>query len=161
MRDAFSIAQLSAADDRVRFSCGTEPLDRYFREFVTQDIKRRVASCYVAKSIVDETIAGFYTLSASGIPLTGLPVDLAKKLPRYPLVPVARLGRLAIDLRFKGQGLGSALLWDAIARSERSDVTVFALAVDAKNESAADFYRHFGFRPLPSLPNQFLWVIGK
>lgn len=161
MSGAFSIAPLSATDDRAGFCCGTEPLDRYFREFVTQDIKRRVASCYVAKSIADEAIDGFYTLSASGIPLAGLPVDLAKKLPRYPLVPVARLGRLAIDLRFKGQGLGSALLWDAIARSERSDVTAFALAVDAKNESAADFYQHFGFRPLSSLPNQFLWVIGK
>jgi ribosomal protein S18 acetylase RimI-like enzyme len=161
MSGAFSLVPLAAADDRSGFSCGIEPLDRYFREFVTQDIKRRVASCYVAKSLDDGSIAGFYTLSASGIPLTGLPADLTKKLPRYPLVPVARLGRLAIDLRFRRQRLGSALLWDAIMRAGRSDVTVFALAVDAKDETAANFYRHFGFRELSSLPNQFLWVIGK
>ena len=160
MNERYAIAPLASTDARDSFSCGTEPLDRYFRDFVTQDIKRRIASCYVAKSIETEAIAGFYTLSASSLPLTELPGELARKLPRYPLVPVARLGRLAIDTRFKGQGLGSALLWDAIARSSRSEVAVYALAVDAKNEAAENFYRHFGFMKLPSLPGQLLWVIG-
>jgi len=161
MSGRFSIAPLDTKESRADFACGTEPLDRYFREIVTQDIKRRIASCYVAKSVEDGAIAGFYTLSASSIPLTSLPEALAKKLPRYPVVPVARLGRLAVDARFQGRQLGAALLWDAIARSSRSEVTVYALAVDAKDDRAEAFYRHFGFIALDSLKGQLIWVIGK
>jgi predicted N-acetyltransferase YhbS len=161
MSGRFSIAPLDPRDSRADFSCGTEMLDRYFREIVTQDIKRRVSSCYVAKSVENHRTAGFYTLSASSIPLTSLPETLARKLPRYPSVPVARLGRLAVDERFQGQQLGAALLWDAITRSVRSEVTVYALAVDAKDDRAEAFYRHFGFITLESLKGQLIWTIGK
>jgi GNAT superfamily N-acetyltransferase len=161
MNGGFAIAPLDPKDSRVEFSCGTEALDRYFRDIVTQDIKRRIAFCYVAKSMEDGRIAGFYTLSASSIPLTGLPMALARKLPRYPAVPVARLGRLAVETRFQGRQLGAALLWDAIARTARSEVAVYALAVDAKDDRAEAFYRHFGFIPLESLKGQLVWVIGK
>lgn len=156
MTDGFSIAPLAAGDARGDFSCGTDALDRYFRDIVTQDIKRRVASCYVAKSLQTGAITGFYTLSASSIPLNDLPETLKKKLPRYPLVLVARLGRLAVDARFKGRQLGAALLWDAIARAARSDITVYALAVDAKDGNAEAFYRHFGFLALESLGSQLI-----
>lgn len=161
MSGGFSIAPLDIRDSRGDFSCGIDVLDRYFREIVTQDIKRRISSCYVAKSAEDGMIAGFYTLSASSIPLTTLPEALGKKLPRYPVVPLARLGRLAVDAHFQGRQLGAALLWDAIARAARSEVTVYALAVDAKDDRAEAFYRHFGFIPLESLRGQLIWVIGR
>lgn len=161
MSAGFSISPLSASDIRSEFSCGTDALDRYFREIVTQDIKRRITSCYVAKSLDEDTIAGFYTLSAASIPMTALPQAFSKKLPRYPVVPVARLGRLAVDARFKGLKLGAALIWDAIARSARSEVTVYALAVDAKDESAEAFYRHLGFIALEPFQTQLIWLIGK
>lgn len=161
MSAGFSIASLDPKLSRLGFSCGTEVLDRYFRDIVTQDIKRRIAACYVATSAEDGQIAGFYTLSAGSIPLTNLPQTLVKKLPRYPVVPVARLGRLAVDKRFQGRQLGAALLWDAIARSTRSEVAVYALAVDAKDERAEAFYRHFGFISLESLKAQLIWVIGR
>jgi predicted GNAT family N-acyltransferase len=74
-----------------------------------------------------------------------MPVQLAKRLPRYPSVPVARLGRLAIALAYQGRKLGGALLWDAIARAGRSEVAVYAVVVDAKDERAESFYRHHGF----------------
>lgn len=90
-------------------------------------------------------VAGFYTLSASNVPLTDLPEAMRKKLPRYPSVPVARIGRLAVDARFKGMKHGASLLWDAIERAARSEVTVYAVAVDAKDEAAEGFYRWFGF----------------
>jgi GNAT superfamily N-acetyltransferase len=83
---------------------------------------------------------GTLQASASSVPLTDLPEAMRKKLPRYPAVPVARVGRLAVDERFKGMKLGAALLWDAIERAARSEVTVYAVVVDAKDEAVEGFY---------------------
>jgi predicted GNAT family N-acyltransferase len=66
-------------------------------------------------------------------------------LPRYPTVPVARIGRLAVHQVFHGRGLGGALIADAALRALRSEVAVFALVVDAKDETAAAFCAHHGF----------------
>jgi len=141
----FIVQALNPSDNRAGFSSGVEALDRYFRQQVTQDIRRRVTACYVAIERQTGKIAGYYTLSAVGVPLDHLPEQLARRLPRYPSVPVARLGRLAVDQAYRGRGLGGALLWDAIARSLRSEVAVFALVVDAKDNEAEAFYRHYGF----------------
>lgn len=143
-RPLFRIEPL-AKQDRSGFTCGSEPLDRYFRSQVSQDIRRRVAACYIALEQESDQIAGFYTLSASQVAVGELPKDLRRKLPRYPAVPAVRLGRLAVDQRFKGRGLGSALLIDAAVRALRSDIAAFAMVVDAKDERAAAFYRYHGF----------------
>jgi predicted GNAT family N-acyltransferase len=90
-------------------------------------------------------VAGYYTLAASGIPLFDMPPSLAKRLPRYPMVIVARLGRLAVDQNYRSRKLVSALLWDAVQRSLRSEIAVFALMADPKDERAGAFYRHHGF----------------
>ncbi len=148
-----------AGQDRSRFSSGADALDRYFQIQVSQDIRRRVTACYVAVESATGTIAGFYTLSASDIPLTAIPAELAKKLPRYPAVPAARIGRLAVDQGYRGQKLGSALLFNAIARAARSEVAIFALVVDAKDDEAEAFYRHHGFQNFGSIPRQLLATI--
>ena len=147
-RPPFRVAALDAGHDRLAFESGSEPLDRYFRERVTQDIRRRVAACFVALTD-DERIAGFYTLAATSLLLGDLPANLQKKLPRYPSVPAVRLGRLAVDKAFKGQGLGGALLADALDRATRSEIAAYAMVVDSKDETAVAFYRHHGFIPLP------------
>jgi ribosomal protein S18 acetylase RimI-like enzyme len=146
----------SAAHDRSVFSSGSAPLDRYLREQVTQDIRRRVAACFVA--VADEQrIAGYYTLASASLLLADLPPVTAKKLPRYPTVPAVRMGRLAVDQAHKGQGLGGALLADALHRAARSEIAAYALMVDAKDEAAVAFYRHHGFIALPdSLQTLFL-----
>lgn len=140
----YRIAALDAARDRTSFVSGSAPLDRYFREQVTQDMRRRFTACFIALTHEDE-IAGFYTLAAASVPLTELPDELRRKLPRYDAVPVARMGRLAVGQRHQGQGLGAALLADAIERTVRSDVAAYALLVDAKDEAAGAFYAHHGF----------------
>ncbi len=131
--------------DRSGFACGSAALDRYFQTQATQDMRRRIAACYIAVERETDVIAGFYTLSAADIPLTDLPPDMVKRLPRYPTLPAARLGRLAVDTRFKGRGLGGALLADAVLRAAASEVAVFAMVVDAKDAGAEAFYRHHGF----------------
>lgn len=156
---AFRVEQLTKAHHRSAFSCDSEALNRYFREQVTQDIRRRVATCFVALAARNR-IAGYYALAAASVLLTGLPAAMAKKLPRYPTVPTVRMGRLAVDQTFKGQGLGVALLADALARAAHSDIAAYALMVDAKDRDAGEFYQHHGFIPLPDTPLTLFLPLG-
>ena len=144
----FRIKSLDAKHRRADFHCGTDALDSYFHTQVNQDMRRRVTACFVALDATDE-VAGFYTLASASVLLGDLPEITRKKLPRYPSVPVVRMGRLAVDTRFKGQGLGSALLADALARCIQSEIAAYALLVNAKDSVAATFYEHHGFAPLP------------
>lgn len=149
MTSGFRIEALAATHDRKDFSCGVEPLDRYLRELVSQDIKRRISNCFVA--LDDQgAIAGYYTFAATSLPLTELPADMAKRLPRYPLAPAGLIGRLAVAKGFRGKRLGGAMLIDAALRAARSDPAIFALVVDAKDNSAVAFYEHHGFRRFES-----------
>ena len=156
MTGAFRLEVLGKQHDREQFSCGVEALDRYFIERVTQDVRRRATACYVALEQSSNRAIGYYTLAAGGVPLADMPEELIKRLPRYPSVPVARLGRLAIDLHFQGKRLGGALLWDAVTRSMRSEVAVYALVVDAKDEHAESFYRHHGFAAFGTVQRQLI-----
>lgn len=152
MSPPFCVEPLSDAHDRASFTCGEEALDRYLRTQVTLDIRRRVSSCFVAVEQARGKVAAFYTLAAAGIPTPELPAEITKKLPRYPSIPAACVGRLAVAIQFQGQGLGAALLADALQRVMVSPPAVYALLVDAKDERAVAFYRHHGFLPLASQP---------
>ncbi len=90
--------------------------------------------------------------ASAGILLVDLPADESKRLPRYPTVPAIRVGRLAVDQRFQGRGLGAAMLADAVTRALRADAAAFAFLVDAKNDRAVAFYQRYGFRTLVSQP---------
>ncbi len=144
----FLLGPLDTAHDRSAFHCDSEPLNRYLREQATQDIRRRVAACFVALAN-ERQIAGYYTLASASLLLADLPASTIKKLPRYPTVPAVRMGRLAVDKAFQGQGLGGALLADALHRAAHAEIAAFALVVDAKDEAAAAFYGHHGFIALP------------
>ena len=134
--------------DRSAFTCGVEPLDRYFRQQVSQDIRRRVAACYVALERGTDRIVGYFTLSGRHVVLDQLPEALVRRLPRYPSVPAVLLGRLAVTADFQGQGLGGALLADAALRSLEAGIAAYALLVEAKDDRGEAFYRHHGFIPL-------------
>lgn len=151
-RAPYRVALLDgAAHDRGQFSSGVPALDRYLREQVSQDMRRRVAACFVA---VDDAqrIVGYYTLAAAGVPLDRLSDDVRRKLPRYASVPAVRMGRLAVDVEFKGKGLGGALLVDALRRAAGAEIPAAVLVVDAKDEQAAAFYKHHGFIALIDAP---------
>ena len=147
----FRVVALTDHVDRTAFGSGSESLDRYFQRQVTQDMRRRVTACFVALT-QEQRVAGYYTLASASLLLSGLPPAISKKLPRYPCVPAVRMGRLAVDQDFKGQGLGGALLADALTRAANSEIAAYAMVVEAKDESAATFYRHHGFIALPDSP---------
>jgi uncharacterized protein (DUF1778 family) len=91
MAASFLIERHGSSHNFESFSCGVEALDRYFRTHATQDVRRHAAACYVAIEAARAKVAGFYSLAAAGVPLAEMPAELAKRLPRYPSVPVARL----------------------------------------------------------------------
>jgi ribosomal protein S18 acetylase RimI-like enzyme len=156
----FALQKLTPAHHRSFFSCGEEPLDRYFQSQVTQDARRRIANCFIAVETATDRVAAFYTISAAGIATVDLPQDEVKRLPRYPSLPAIRIGRLAVDRAFQGKGLGAAMLADAAHRAMQMEAAVFTLLVDAKSDAAVAFYRRYGFRPLETAPRSLFLSLG-
>lgn len=155
------VEPLSGGHDRQSFECGVEALDRYLKQQVSQDVRRNVTSCYVACQSGNARVVGYYTIAMGSVPLGDFPPEVARKLPRYSSVPIARIGRLAVDLSYRGKGLGSVLLTNAIARAHRSDIAAFAVVVDAKDESAAAFYQRNGFTRFESVPQSLFFPLGE
>ena len=140
------IEPLGEAHERGEFSCGKAPLDDFLRLRASQYERRRLGRTYVALFTGSMTVAGYYTLTASAVAVANLPKDVAKRLPKHP-VPVILLGRLAVDQKASGQGLGKALLRDALCRSLElsKQLGLFAVEVLAIDAEAQAFYRKYGF----------------
>jgi GNAT superfamily N-acetyltransferase len=154
----FTIEALGRHHDRRAFTCGHPGLDAWFHERATQDERRNVSRVFVA--VDAEGVAGFYTLSSYTLGLSDLPLDLARKLPRYEALPAALVGRLARAARVHGQGVGELLVADAIRRtlSASRNIAVHAILVDAKDERASAFYQRLAFRPFPMRPNRLFML---
>lgn len=156
------IEALSDNHRRDEFTCGVLALDRYLQKQARRDISKGVSAAFVLTPD-GATISGFYTLSATELKLRDLPDEFVKKLPRYPSVPATLLGRLAVSTDFRRQGLGETLLIDAMRRvliSTRS-VASAAIVVDAKDESARQFYLQYDFVSLPDQPNRLIFRVKK
>jgi GNAT superfamily N-acetyltransferase len=146
------IVPLGKQHDRKSFDCGEPSLDQYLYHYASQDIRRHINRVFVASPPkAPRRVIGYYSLSAGSLDATALPEALRRRLPRYP-VPVVLLGRLAVAESHQGMGLGSILLADALQRVAQASqvMAVYAVVVDALDERATEFYRQFGFVPLPS-----------
>ncbi len=143
----FRFEALTASHDRNAFSCGVAALDTYLRHQASQDVRNRVAVVFLLVDTANGAIAGFYTLSATSVRLDSLPQELQRRLPRYPNLPAILLGRLAVDTRYQGQGIGGVVLYDALDRAYAisHDLGAMAVIVEAKNERACKFYERYGF----------------
>ena len=123
-------------------------------------MKRRYAACFVARHAATGRVGGFYTLSSNSVPLTDLPDPLAKKLPRYPSLPAALMGWMGRDEAFRGQGLGEALVFDAIRTVASAAIASYAIFADAIDERAARFHSDLGFTPLIDKPMRLFLPIA-
>lgn len=154
----YCIRPLDAFINAAEFQCGSEPLNDYIRRYASQDVHRNIARVFIATPENDpRQLSGFFTLSAGSVSCSSLPASLARKLPRYP-VPVALIARLGVDKKFQGKGLGSILLADACQKVSQAS-TVLAVAgiiIDAKDDDAISFYKHFGFIPLQGQAGRML-----
>lgn len=152
MTAPFRLEALAKGHDRSKFTSGNDPLDHYFRTQATQDVRRRIANCFVAVETTSRLVVGYYTIAAASICISDLPPEEANHLPRYPTIPAVRVGRLAVDQQYQSRGLGKSLLADAALKAINAAPASFALLVDAKDDQATAFYEHHGFRQLVSLP---------
>jgi len=152
------IELLNSALNKKDFRCGKEMLDNYLHSRASQDVKRKL--CVVFAMFEDTTIKGYYTLSNASIPAELMPETVKKKMPRsYEALPVTLLGRLAIDVKFKGQGLGGIILLDALKRSfdiANKSLGSIGVIVDPLDNDAIAFYEKFGFILLPDSGKMFL-----
>jgi GNAT superfamily N-acetyltransferase len=153
---SISIEPLAKKHDRRAFSCGVGALDEYLLRFARQHADANVSRTYVAADGV--AIRGFYSLAMSGIRKENLPAKHASRFPNFPL-PVARLARLAVDLRQQRQRLGDLLLADALQRCLRlsAEIGMIGVIVDAKDEHARGWYERYEFERLPDSPLT-LWL---
>lgn len=137
---------------REDFDCGTEALNRYFKEQASQDMKRRACGCWVLLDQECPSIPlGFYTLSPEGVEYQNLSIlskSELKKLPRYQRVGAILLGRLAVHKDFKGKGYGEFLLMDAMHRAYHSEIPSVLMVTDPKDKNAESFYAKYGFERL-------------
>ena len=148
----YQIQLLSKHHDKHSFSCGVAELDQYLSQRAGQDKRRCVAATYVlTDNGSEQAIIGYYTLSATSIELTELSEQVAKKLPRYPLIAATLLGRLAVDKNYHGNGYGELLLADALKRSLKisDSVASFSVIAEAKNNNVSKFYEKYGFVQFP------------
>jgi GNAT superfamily N-acetyltransferase len=143
------IEKLQRTHELKEFTCGQPELDRFLIRHALQAQQMNSSQTYVGVS--DKTVIGFYTIVAGEVRHADAPERVVKGMPRHP-VPLLVLARLAVHNEWQGRGVGSGLLLDALGRTlQVADIVgVRSLAVHAKDDSAAAFYRHFGFAPSPS-----------
>jgi GNAT superfamily N-acetyltransferase len=141
------------------FHCGQEQLNRYLLRYALQNQQAGAAQTYLG--FAEEVIVGYYTLAVGHVILEGAPDRLKKGLAKNP-IPIMLLARLAVDSRWHGQGVGKALLRDAMQRTlHAADIAgIRASCVHAKDEEARRFYEHFDLIPSPVDPMQ-LFVLLK
>ncbi len=150
---------LNTGHKKNEFSCGKKMLDNYLHKQANQDIKRKLSACFVINDKESNLIKGYYTLANNSIPQNVIPTQFQKKLPKsYSSIPTTLLGRLAIDNRFQGKGIGKLLLIDALKRSYEisKNISSFAVVADPLDEDAEKFYDRYEFIKLPDSGKMFL-----
>ena len=145
------INALARQHDKNDFDCGEPELNNFLQKLARQQAEKDFNRTYVACNAGENKLLGFYAISFGSINFENWPVHAG--LPRYP-VPVVRIGRLAVDLRAQGRGVGIALVRHAMRLSESTadKIGLYAVVVDAKNDAAANFYARFGFVRFPDRP---------
>ncbi|MFB2877653.1 GNAT family N-acetyltransferase [Floridanema aerugineum] len=138
---------LDSSFDKDAFDCGVPKLNEYLKQYATQNDKKGIAKTFVA--ILEENsnqICGYYSVSMSSIEFNSIPENLRKRLPRYP-VPAMLIGQLAVDKSMQGKGLGEELLLNAFSKAVRlaEEVGIFAVRVDASDNTAKQFYLKYDF----------------
>jgi predicted GNAT family N-acyltransferase len=142
MKLDFVIELLAKNHKRENFDCGEESLNQFLKKYARQNQEKGFGRTFVALLPNETEVLGYYTLSAGSISFEIIP----EKVPRYP-IPTAHLGRLATDVKMRGQGLGELLLIDALERTVlvAEKVGIYAIELFALTESAKKFYLKYGF----------------
>lgn len=152
------VSLLHKAHNRKDFECEEKSLSNYIKKQASQDLKKKLAICFVAAD-QHNNVLGYYTLSSESLGREMIPTKYLKRVPKNYNAPVILLGRLARDLKEKGRGLGEFLLVDALFRAftlSEESIGAMAVVVDPINAYAVQFYEKYGFEHLPDSSKMFL-----
>jgi GNAT superfamily N-acetyltransferase len=153
------IELLDKKHNRKVFDCGKELLNNYLKNQAGQDVKRKLTACFVLHDYETNLIQGYYTLSNYSIPIANFSEQIRKKLPKsYQSIPTTLLGRLAIDKKYQGKGIGKILLIDALKRSHSilKEIGSFGINVDPIDDEAKNFYGKYDFIEFPDSKKMFI-----
>jgi len=145
------VEKLDGSHEVAGFACGKAALDGFLQRFALMNQRSGSAQTYVVAR--ERRVVGYYSLAVGAVEYSAAPARVTKGLPRHP-VPVMLLARLAVDLTAQGQGLGRALLKDALLRTAQAAqiAGIRALLVHAKDDQARAWYLSFDFEPSPTDP---------
>ena len=155
------IELLNKKHNRKDFDCGKELLNSHLKNQASQDVKRKLSACFILIDNETKSIQGYYTLSNNSIPLNCFSEQVQNKLPKsYTAIPATLLGRLAIDRKFQGKGIGKILLIDALKRSYEISKIIgsFGVIVDPIDNEAKSFYKRYDFIELPDSEKMFIAI---
>lgn len=158
----WSVGLLQRRHVRDAFDCGEPELNDFIQRYARQNQDENVGRTWVLTRDDDPKVFGFYALTVATVAREQFAADEMKRLPRYP-VPVAHLGRLAVDESAKGQRLGEHLLMHALEQVHRVSqvIGIYAVEVRAKNAKAKRFYERYGFISLRDEPLHLYLSIKK
>lgn len=147
----FRIEPISRGHNTKQFDCGEVELNSFLKQFALKNNDNDIGRTYVAVRPGKTDVLGYYTISSGTVKFDQLPIEL--KLPRYP-IPTAHIGKLATDRTVQGQGLGEALLFDALDKVESASTVIGLKVVEliALHDKAKAFYLRYGFRELADDP---------
>jgi GNAT superfamily N-acetyltransferase len=139
------------------FDSGEFSLNEWLKRRAFKNHATGASRCFVV--CADTDVIGYYSLSAGAISHEAAPKAMRRNMPD-PL-PVLLLGRLAVDKRYHNQGIGQALLRDAMLRAVNvsSDAGVSALLVHALSDQAKQFYLSRGFVESPLQPMTLIMTL--
>lgn len=145
------VRKLAPADSTEGFDCGQPPLNQFLQRYALANQKANSAQTYVC--CLSGEVVGFYSLAVGSVDPEDAPARVMKGLAQHP-APVMILARLAVDRDHQGQGLGKALLKDALLRTaQAADIAgIRCLLVHAKDEAARQWYESWEFEPSPTDP---------
>jgi GNAT superfamily N-acetyltransferase len=152
------IEKLTRAHAVESFDCGKEPLNRFLVRYALQSQQAGASQTYVG--LVGDELAGYYTLAFGTVEHAAAPDRIGKGLARHP-IPLMVLARLAVSSNWQGQGVGSAMLRDAVLRTlQAAEIAgLRTLAVHAKDNEPRAFYERYGFIPSPTDPYHLLALL--
>jgi GNAT superfamily N-acetyltransferase len=147
----FRIEPIAKEHKTKGFDCGEAELNSFLTRFALKNDSNDVGRTYVAVRPDEKGVLGYYTISSGTVTFDQLPTEL--KLPKYP-IPTAHIGKLGTDRSIQGQGLGEALLFDALAKADLASRKIGIRAVEliALSERAKSFYLQYGFSELRDDP---------
>jgi GNAT superfamily N-acetyltransferase len=144
--------KLALQDEVDEFSCGQTDLDDWLKRFAY--VNQRAGMTTVFVTLSGNRVVGYYALATGGVQRADAPGRITRGVPAHP-IPVVLLARIAVDSSVQKNGLGRALLRDALIRVEAAadEIGIRALLIHAKDESARDFYMKCAeFEPSPTDP---------